>query len=71
MFFSGLWVCSTCGKSYTRKHSHYIHTRYDCGFEGYACNVPGCPVRAKRLHDLKRHIALKHQSEFNEIISRM
>ncbi|XP_046994467.1 zinc finger protein 64-like [Schistocerca americana] len=55
------FVCSTCGRQYSRKDSLQRHVKYECGVEPqFYC--PYCPERSRHKSNLRRHIILRHHS---------
>ncbi|CAG9864631.1 unnamed protein product [Phyllotreta striolata] len=56
---SGCFVCGNCGKTFGKKMSWYVHTKYDCGTVAMTCGYANCGAAIKRKSSMKRHI-LKH-----------
>ncbi|XP_071566113.1 uncharacterized protein [Temnothorax nylanderi] len=55
----GRFVCSRCGRSYTRRNTLQRHEQWECGKEPrFKC--PFCPQRCKRKTHWQRHIREQH-----------
>ncbi|XP_075225729.1 zinc finger X-chromosomal protein-like [Lycorma delicatula] len=55
------YPCYNCGKTYIKKQYRNSHMKHECGQEPKQ-QCPYCRYRAKRQHDLKKHIYSKHYS---------
>ncbi|RZF39474.1 hypothetical protein LSTR_LSTR000995 [Laodelphax striatellus] len=56
------YACNICGKVYKDKKNLQRHMRFECGGlePRFRCPEPGCSHRTHRKHDLKLHIACRH-----------
>lgn len=64
---NGMYVCSTCGKSYKIKGSLRRHLNYECGVTPtLSCRY--CPHKSKYKSDLRKHIVQKHANIDPDII---
>ncbi|XP_033750314.1 zinc finger protein 3-like [Pecten maximus] len=59
------FLCSTCGKSYFRKHALQRHMSYHTGEKPHTCQY--CGYSCREVNNLKRHMSLHFESQRNFI----
>nr|CAI5865353.1 unnamed protein product [Callosobruchus analis] len=59
-FIAAALLCQTCGRTYKKGSSLYIHLKYDCGKTPLVCGYEGCGVKTTRKASMKRHLEKQH-----------
>lgn len=63
-YVSGLYRCSTCGKTYQHSYTLVRHRKYECGVSPTVqCPHKSCFYRTKYKYSLKSHLRLKHNNK--------